>query len=101
MRTKISEADYCRAYNECACYISQKYGKKNVTTDPDGKISIDKVGDNSTLSDDFFYAVLSFIEYSKKGDSQSRIEFLSACDTAYKSIRKSIFKGARIRRSQF
>ena len=101
MRTKISEADYCRAYNECACYISQKYGKKNVTTDPDGKISIDRVGDKSDLSDAFFYAVLSFIEYSKKGDSQSRIEFLSACDTAYKSIRKSIFKGARIRRSQF
>ena len=100
IRIKISEAAFCRGYNEAVRYLIQKYSSRYVAADGDN-IFISSVKDKSSVYDVYHAAVAAFIEYYVEKSNEKRAEFISLADDAYCTVWREKIRGRAIRGCRF
>lgn len=101
IKTKISEAAFCRAFNDAARYIASKYGRKYTDGSNEDTLFIDKVGDTSSLYGVYESAISAFIIYTSDKTDYNKAEFISLCDMAYCNVWRGKIKGRQIRGCSF
>jgi len=101
IKTKISEASFCRAFNDAANYIASKYGRKYADGQSDASLCINKVGDESSLFEIYAPAVTAYISYISDKSDAHRADFITLCDRAYCNVWRERVKGKRIRGCSF
>ncbi|MEE1356580.1 MAG: hypothetical protein UHG68_03335 [Clostridia bacterium] len=100
-QSKVSEAAFCRAYNEAVRYLLAKYGEKNVSDGSGASLFVKKAGEKTSLRCVYFGAVCAYISFSVTKDEAKKAEFMQCSDDAYCNVWRERIKGARVRGCRF